>query len=138
MIAGRAEGERRGNVFRVRATAYGFIRVGRVYARPVESPPVTLSRRLRNLIKALGGAREVPSSERAIPRAVAVSFRLEITVTCDASHRPNLYTFLPFPGRSPGNTLKSCPLAAILPANLQRQHPLGEDIAEARYSPGRF
>lgn len=34
MIAGwESKGEKRGNVFRVRATAYGFIRVGRVYTR---------------------------------------------------------------------------------------------------------
>lgn len=52
----------------------GLYESARVYARPVESPPVTLSRRLRNLIKALG-AREV--HVRAHERyRVAVSFRL--------------------------------------------------------------
>lgn len=83
MIADRAERERRDNVFRVRATTYGFIQVGCVYARPVESPPVILSRRLRNLIKALGSAREVHSSEQMLPRALS-RFYFDFTSSQDS------------------------------------------------------
>lgn len=85
---GRMEIERRGNVFRVRATAYGFIRVARVCARRAESPPVTPSRRLRNLIKVPRMVcekyppRERPYSPRLIVRLASFPLNRNLESTC--------------------------------------------------------